>query len=373
MSMRRQAVLACVGVAVVTCVASCASRVASRAVDDAPVTSDATSTASPLPPAATSVSLSGTIPWIDTAVPPFQTPTPSPAPLPAIDARPCRADDVAANFGAGDGAGGHLITYVQFRNVSQTTCVLKGYPDVTASEAGLPDVAATKGSFFQGSDDVTANMRPGQQTLLGLETDTYCGARPGGGGGSPAYHHVTISLPGGGTITLDRQPEGFDVTCGLHLTRFSVPQPEPPQPPDPLTELTVSIETPTIVDAGDTLIYVADLGNPTAKPISLTLCPGYIESARSPTAVKDLYALNCVPAAAIAAHDTVRFEMRMQIPADTPAGTLTIFWNLIGPSRPGASAALTVTLPPTPSPLLNARRGRPVMPLSRACRWACPW
>ena len=180
MSMRRQAVLACVGVAVVTCVASCASRVASRAVDDAPVTSDATSTASPLPPAATSVSLSGTIPWIDTAVPPFQTPTPSPAPLPAIDARPCRADDVAANFGAGDGAGGHLITYVQFRNVSQTTCVLKGYPDVTASEAGLPDVAATKGSFFQGSDDVTANMRPGQQTLLGLETDTYCDARPGG-------------------------------------------------------------------------------------------------------------------------------------------------------------------------------------------------
>jgi hypothetical protein len=296
------------------------------------------------------VSLSGTIPWIDTAAPPFQTPTASPAPLPATDARPCRADDVTANFGGGNGAGGHLITYVQFRNVSQTTCVLKGYPDVTASEPGLPDVAGTNGSFFQGPRDVTANMPPGQQTLLGLETDTYCDARPGGGGGNPAYHHVTISLPGGGGIvSLDRQPGGFDVTCGLHLTRFAVPQPEPSEPHDPLTDLTVSLETPPTVNAGDTLTYVADLTNPTDGPISLSPCPGYIQSARSPTPVKDLYALNCVPVGAIAAHGTVRFEMRMQIPADTPAGSLTIFWNLIGPSRPGSSAGLTVTTLPTPS------------------------
>jgi len=65
--------------------------------------------------------------------------------------------------------------------------------------------------------------------------------------------------------------------------------------------------------------------------------------------VKDLYALNCVPVGVIAAHDTIRFEVRVQIPADTPAGSLTNFWNLIGPSRPGSSAALTVTTPPTPS------------------------
>jgi hypothetical protein len=301
-------------------------------------------------PANTSVNLSGTIPWIDTAAPPFQTPTPSPAPLPATDARPCRADDVTVNFGGVDGAGGHLITYVRFRNVSQTTCVLKGYPDVTASGPGLPDVAGTNGSFFQGPWAVTANMAAGQQTFLGLETDTYCDARPGGGGDNPAYHHVTISLPGGGgLVSLDRQPAGFDLTCGLHLTRYYVPQPEPPQPPDPLAQLTLSIETPTSVNAGDTLTYVAALTNPTDRPINLIPCPGYIQSARSPTPVKDLYALNCVPVAAIAAYDTVRFEMRMQIPADTPAGSLTIFWNLIGPSRPGSSAALTVTTPPTPS------------------------
>jgi hypothetical protein len=196
---------------------------------------------------------------------------------------------------------------------------------------------------------VTANTPSGQQTLLGLETDTYCDARPGGAGGSPDYRHVTINLPGGDTITLDRQPGGFDLTCGLHLTRFFVPQPEPPQPPDPLAHLTVSLETPTTINVGSTLTYTAELTNPTDGPISLTPCPGYIQSARTPTPVKDLYALNCAPIAAIAAHESVRFEMHMLIPGDTPTGSLTIFWSLIGPSLPSSSAALTITTPPTPS------------------------
>jgi hypothetical protein len=213
-----------------------------------------------------SVALSGTIPWIDAAAPRFQAPAPSPASQPAADARVCRAVDVTANFGGDNGAGGHSITYVQFRNVSQSACVLKGYPEVTASERGLPEVVATNGSFFQGPRDATANMPPGQQT-----------------------------------------------------------------------------------NAGSTLTYIVVLTNPTDGPISLTPCPGYIQSARTSTPVKDLYALNCAPVAAIDAHKTVRFEMRMAIPGDTPTGSLTIFWSLIGPSRPRSSAVLIITTPPTPS------------------------
>jgi hypothetical protein len=117
------------------------------------------------------------------------------------------------------------IIYVRFGNISNSTCALKGYPQVTATEPGRPDVVGTDGSFF--TTDGSANMAPGGYTLHGLETDTYCAARPGGGGGAPPYHHVDIALPGGGTVSLD-DPDGFDLTCRLHLTEFSVPEPTNP-------------------------------------------------------------------------------------------------------------------------------------------------
>jgi hypothetical protein len=293
-----------------------------------------------------SVDLSGTIPWVDAPARPYQPPTVSSTPPPS-DARPCTAADVAARFGAGSGAGGHLETLVVFRNIGTSTCVLKGYPQVVATEPGLPDVAATDGSFFSGGS--TANMQRGQQTLLGLETDTYCAARPGGGGGGRSYHHLDITLPGGGTVSLDRAA-GFDLTCGLHLTKFFVQQPVQAAPHDPLSDLQVSLETPATVSAGDTLIYVADLSNPTDQPISLDRCPGYVETARPmSTPVKEVYALNCDSVAVIAARQTVRFEMRMRIPSDTSPGTLTVFWALAGPEEGSGSATVSVPANPTPT------------------------
>jgi hypothetical protein len=224
---------------------------------------------------------------------------------------------------------------VWFRNISDSTCVLKGFPQVTATE---PDVAATGGSFFP--TDGPAHMAPGGYTVLGVETDTNCAARPGGGHGGPLYHHVDIVLSGGGTVALDH-PEGFDVTCGLHLTEFSVPRPEPPEPHSPLDELTASLETPPTIDPGSTLIYVIDLTNPTDQPVALSPCPVYIQSVSSPTPVKDIEALNCTPIGAIAAHSTARFEMHMPIPADAPASDLRIFRSLIGP---GVSAVTSTSV-----------------------------
>jgi hypothetical protein len=308
---------ACLGVAV----AGCASRAAP-----------------PGPAGATNhgVDLAGAIPWIHAPTEPPLPPPPRP-PLPRpTDARPCRVDDVAASFDGGNGAGGHALVYVTFRNISTSTCVLKGYPQVTATEPGLPDVAGTDGSFFPSAG--TANMAPGQNTFLGLETDTYCAARPGGGGGRPRYHHVDIVLPADGTVSLD-QPDGFDVTCGLHLSEFSVPQPEPPQPRTPASRLTTTLDTPATVAAGATLIYVVALTNPNARAVTLSPCPAYLQAAPS-IPVKDVEALNCRPIGAIAAHGTVRFEMHMQIPVRTTAGELKIIWQLVGPAAAPKASAL---------------------------------
>jgi hypothetical protein len=319
---------ACLGVAV----AGCASRAAP-----------------PGPAGATNhgVDLADAIPWIHAPTEPPPPPPPRP-PLPRpTDARPCRADDVAASFDAGDGAGGHAIVYVTFRNISTSSCVLKGYPQVTATEPGLPDIAGTDGSFFP--NDGTANVAPGQNTFLGLETDTYCAARPGGGGGRPRYHHIDIVLPAGGTVSLD-QPDGFDATCGLHLTEFSGATTRTTPTRTPASRLTTTLDTPATVAAGATLIYVVALTNPTAKPVTLSPCPAYLQAAPS-IPVKDVEALNCRPVGAIAAHGTVRFEMHMPIPAGTTAGELKIIWQLVGPdASPEASALVDVALTPQATP-----------------------
>src|SRR5689334_18847307 len=83
-------------------------------------------------PVATQVAVSSgdVVPWIDAAPPPYQPPAMStPPPLPA-DARPCRAADVSISLEPRNGAGGHTVSYVRFRNVSQSTCLLAGYPKV---------------------------------------------------------------------------------------------------------------------------------------------------------------------------------------------------------------------------------------------------
>lgn len=142
----------------------------------------------------------------------------SPVGRSGTDARACRAHDVHAELGDQDGALGHLLITIRFRNVSNSSCVLKGYPGAVASDPGRPDVRATKGSYFPSPG--TANMPPGGITLLGLETDTECAARPDGAGGIPPYHVVTIRLPGRGDVRVESRRSGFDVTCGLKLTKF---------------------------------------------------------------------------------------------------------------------------------------------------------
>jgi hypothetical protein len=294
-----------------------------------------------------SVNLAGTVPWVDQAAPPYQAPTAPPTPTPGTDARPCTAGDVTASLADGGGAGGHSLRYVRFRNTSTSTCVLKGYPRVTASAPGQPSVAGTDGSFFPSFS--TANMRPGQDTYLGVETGTYCAARPGGGSPGPLYHRLDVTLPGGGTVTVDDPAKGFDVSCGLHLTRFFVQQPEPGPVHDPLSDLTVSLEVPPTVAAGATLVYVADLTNPTDRSVSLARCPGYVEAASGPTRIKEAYGLNCAPVGAIAAHDTVRFAMRLHVPDQAASGPLTFHWSMTGPFLVTGQATVTVTTPGSPT------------------------
>lgn len=148
------------------------------------------------------------------------TSAPSPQNRPSThQVRECTAQGIVAHFRPeGDGAGGHSVSLLDFRNVSTTRCLLSGYPSrVTVSEPGHRVVTATEGSFFPAPD--SESMQPGGVTTLGVETQTMCAARPGGGPSGPMYHEVHVALRGG-VITI-ASPRGLDVGCGLHLTQFT--------------------------------------------------------------------------------------------------------------------------------------------------------
>jgi len=282
----------------------------------------------------------GVVPWIDVPAPPYAPPEESTPPAPPADARPCTGAQVSARLERGNGAGGRLLSAVRFRNVSRATCLLAGYPRVVATAPGRPAVVATNGSVFDGGQP--ANLAPGDTALLGLETDTYCAARPGGGGGGDPYRRFSITLPGGGaTSVVAPDATALDLTCGLHLTHFFDPQYRQPEPIFPLSALKATLQLPATAEAGSGLNYVVALHNPATHALDLNPCPGYVEAATTPTPTKLSYQLNCGPVGTIAAGETVRFAMLLLLPKDTPVGTLTVRWALRLPN-PVASGTVVV-------------------------------
>ena len=275
-----------------------------------------------------SVTHSDIIPWIDAAPPPYWPPTTSTPPVPPSNARPCSAADVSVAVDSQNGAGGHSVTWLRFRNRSSSTCLLAGYPTVTATEPGRIAVVGSPTTFFTGGH--SANMLPGGSTSLGLESDSECAAHPGGASGDDVYHHFSIALPGGGTVSVTVPGNRFDLSCGLFSTLFEDPDYPQPTLVYPLEALTAKIVLPHTAHAGQDLEYEIDLHNPTTKSLRLDPCPGYLEAANSSTWVKTRYALNCAPVADIASGATVRYAMQLQIPGDTPAGPLRIIWSLDG-------------------------------------------
>lgn len=151
--------------------------------------------------------------------------TPSAAAAPARRARPCTVADLDVRFrpkseGGVDGAGGHLISILDLRNVGDSRCVLAGYPRrVTVSQPGRPTITATNGSFFPVS--ASAAMAPGEATALGVETESECATRPGGGPSGPRYQRIRISVPGGVIRLVAPRARALDVGCGVHLTTFT--------------------------------------------------------------------------------------------------------------------------------------------------------
>jgi hypothetical protein len=260
--------------------------------------------------------------------------TPRPTTGPA-----CTAADVQVTPDGGNGGGGHLYRTYDFRNAGTGPCLLRGFPRVVASEPGKPPFVATDGGFFVGHDDVAATLSPGESAALSLETDTNCQARYAVPNTFPTnlYHTVTVSIPGGGNVVLAGD---FDVECGLFTGQFSVAQPPQQYSQSPVAGVTVQVEVPKAVEAGAVLRYVVALTNPTSHDMVLSPCPSYQQGLGA--AGKAIRALNCETVRSIAAGQTVRFAMQLDVPADTPAGPSQVYWNIAAVSDVMISASAPI-------------------------------
>ena len=290
-------------------VAGCGSTVASLA------------RAGPPSPSISPVSERGAVPWVDQPGQ-FFMPSPLPVHYRPANAPPCTAAQVRVSPAGRNGATGYLFWYLSFRNVGGATCILRGYPQVVASEPGMPDVTATHNNRFIrmfAKDERSGNMRPGTVTGLTLVTSDNCQA--GATGKTLTYHTVTVTIPAGGQFVVNG---AFGVQCGLFAGRFAVRQPPQRYTQSPVTGARVALDLPAGVVAGTTLDYVAALTNPTGTNMVLSPCPGYEQGLG--LAGKTVLSLNCRAQRTIPAHQTVRFAMRLQVPADTPTGQGNLVW-----------------------------------------------
>ena len=285
-------------------------------------------------------------------------------PLPSLaKVRPCVAADLHAAVGRGGAAtGGLIFNMLYLSNHSDTSCVLDGTPQLlvkTSSGRTLPLKPMNMTTPWGPSPPTPALMSAhspdpqlqyGRSTSFGQASLAFsmwdCPA-------NPSLSVVTIVLPNGrGTISLPANDisysgggecEGGNIVQRIEVSPFAGTEPQPTwidQSP-----LSITVKLPDHVRAGQSLHYQVVLTNTSGAPFRFHDCPSYTEDA-SRQGRKNLanYQLNCSGVGWLGPNESVTFAMVLDIPADTPAGTGSLRWEMRSAFGVGdGTAALTVT------------------------------
>ena len=278
------------------------------------------------------------IAWSSETPSPFVTPPPIELP----DAPACRVDQVSAGLAGWQGATGSMLGGLELWNTSGEPCRLAGQPSVAILDAAghrldvtdAPGTNQTARPLVLPADQrapVANEEAPEGLASVMLQWFNWCGIPP------LAPMSLTIELPEGGVLhtpvtggipRCDAPDAGSSITVGAFEP---TPEPAPTDPPAiPAEALEVRLEVPDHVTAGQTLDYVVVLTNPTSNPVVLSPCPTYQERINSVGGgvVAD-YVLDCASVPKIAAGASVRFAMKLDIPASVPASDVAaIVWSL---------------------------------------------
>jgi hypothetical protein len=285
------------------------------------------------------------VPW---AAIPFQPYLPTPIPAPAATPAPlCRLQDLTELAPDSGGATGNEAVFFTFRNHTTHQCLTGGYPRVSLSQPGLPIISPAHGGFWE-LHAPPSDLTPGSTARFAVGYSYACDSgRP-----PPMYEHVAVNLPGGGTFaqTLSgvrpagsQIPLGISAECGVTVTQLAAQPPPLVYPSDPLAVLSFVIKIPSSVAAGETIVHIATLSNPTSAPVPLQPCRGYLQTLDSTKSGYFSFDLNCAAAHPIPALASESFLMEMPT-SGTQVGPHSLCWDLDegADSRPPVCAVIDV-------------------------------
>jgi len=312
-----------------------------------------------MPPEAYTLRADGTVPWVDEPIGAEELYGRPRAPrIPAPGSRPCRAEQLAAALTAWrrPGRGGEtprgfdaavdkLIGEVDIHNTSTVECTLRGETPTRMLSAGQQISMQYEHGIDAEAQRRVVVVPAGEHASLRLDwSGLFC---------QPVNRplELAIDLPDrGGTlhapVTATETPrctggEGVNPNARstLYASGFSEPAlPAAPQD-SPLSGVTIAVSGPDTAPAGAPVVYQVTMSNPTAMPIPLDPCPGYLvelfsmgDASAQPVNTSLLYRLNCRPVHTVPAGGSVRFEMVAQVPADMATNrVLSLTWRLTAP------------------------------------------
>ena len=288
------------------------------------------------------------VPWADLPIGPEETPTPLP-PIPVDRSVPlCRADQLAANLSGRDGASGTVFYFVALRRISGQPCRLD-LPLVglsAASTAGHREMLPIKLDPMMRVEPVILRT-PTDSGTVRLAAYSRCDEATH----SPRPMATRLELVlAGGVVPVAASGDNPGVALGclgatspIGVSRLGGPLTQPTYPPDPRSDLQISIQLPATATAGASLDYEVTLANPTAHDIALEPCPTFIQHGAA--GIKDLHLLNCAQAQPISAGGSEVFAMRVAIPATEPVGRTRLWWSIATVNGATGSAEIAIVAP----------------------------
>lgn len=298
-----------------------------------------------VPPPSTTIGVQSSVPWLDAPYDPAHPP-----PVPGTVADPavpwCSSGDLVAGWPPRSpgtpssilqGATGSLAGPFLVTNESSRKCALQGAPAV--SVLGADGRVLTTSSQAPDENFVLepwTELDPGTSAYAGLQWFEYCQPPDG-------PYRIAGQLPhSGGTLTEEvgsSSPRcdggnGPGTITTSNFTSWAARGTTPPPYPTPLSDLGfITIAPPAGLSAtpGGTVSYEVEAINaPDNPPVTLSPCPAYRETLRSAAVVVDseTYLLNCASHPTIQPGETVKYVMRIQVPAGLPPGTqLELHWE----------------------------------------------
>jgi hypothetical protein len=292
------------------------------------------------------------VPW-DGAVPPQLQAKPV---APASPCRTSRLRVVGAGFVFRPAVSGGSGS-VTLRNAGPGACRLTGRPDVRLVGA-VPAPRQRRVALPAEPPAFPAVVPPGATLLalpaggtatLGVEWRNWC--VPRGRSAPTPPRAVRVILPGGGG-SIDA---GYNAVPGCDAPTQPSTIGVRPFQPSPLrgtTPWTAGVVRATIQplsggaaplrgSRGEVVRFAVQFHNASAATVRFDRCPLLVQML-APAGRPEVHQLNCRAASPIQPAGSLRFEMRIQVPADAPAAGNGLFWELDPTGAQGPQAVSRV-------------------------------